>query len=166
MRKILLIVLAVIGMGFVLPSFAVLGNTPSSQYPGAVSPQTIQAGVLQREAEEAAAKNDMTSPTFVIPTNQFNLIGNKDSVTATSAKGGINNVNTLAVQIVRMMMIALSLLCTVLMVAGGIVMATAGGNEDRVSKGKTMLTYSLIGLFVALSSFALISTVGWVLSPA
>ncbi len=100
---------------------------------------------------------------FQISASELNLVGKSDGAAQASTGQGIKNVNVLAAKIVRLAMIALSLVCTVLIVAGGIVMATAGGNEDRVSKGKTMVMYSLVGLFVALSSYAIIAAAGWAL---
>lgn len=130
------------------------------------------------EAEEATAASDsasaaakaasdadpsnMAGKNFTIFTSEVSLLGNQGGPAAT-AHAGIGNINALAKQAVRILMIGLSILCTVMIVAGGIVMATAGGNQDRIGKGKNMLIYSLVGLSVALSSYLLISLTGWLL---
>jgi len=39
------------------------------------------------------------------------------------------------------------------MVAGGIVMLSSGGNDQQAEQGKNMMIYSVVGLIVAFSSF-------------
>jgi hypothetical protein len=136
-------------------------NNDDPYYADAIS-ERAKSDAAEAASAVENAKTDLTSSRFSIKASEFSLIGGKDGP-ATSSNKGLRNVNSLAGQAVKLMMISLSLLCTVLLVAGGIVMATAGGNDERVTKGKTMITYSLIGLFVALSAYALIAAVGWVL---
>ncbi|MBI5595767.1 MAG: hypothetical protein HY928_06725 [Elusimicrobia bacterium] len=122
------------------------------------------AAFAQAQADNAAkaSANDMTSANFTISAGDFNLLRNKNG-TADVTGGGIKNVNSLAARIVRLAMIVLALLCTLIMAAGGMIMTFTSFNEDAKAKGKTMIFYSLVGLFTALSSYALVVTVGWVL---
>ncbi len=98
----------------------------------------------------------MTGTGFTIDSSSFSVIGSRDG---TTFKEGGGNFNAFAARAVKLLMISLALLCTVLIVAGGIWMSVAGGDSDRVSRGKTLVTYALVGLAVALSSYALISLV-------
>jgi len=38
-------------------------------------------------------------------------------------------------------------------VAGGIVLITAGGNDNQLQKGKTIFLYAILGLIIALASY-------------
>jgi hypothetical protein len=48
-------------------------------------------------------------------------------------------------------------------VAGGMIMTFTSFSDKAMEKGKNMVFWSLMGLFTALSSYALVVTVGWVL---
>ena len=79
----------------------------------------------------------MTGTSFTISGSEFSIL--KGNLAGQLTKGG-ENINIFASGAVRLMMIALALLCTVLIVAGGIWMSVAGGDSDRVSRGKTLVT--------------------------
>lgn len=108
------------------------------------------------------ANDDMTSSGFTLSPSGFTLIGEANGP-STKADGGIGNINTLAQSAVSYMMIGLSLLCTVLIVAGGLIMSVAGSDQTQLDKGKSLVKYSLMGLAVALASYLIITTVGWLL---
>lgn len=109
-----------------------------------------------------ASETDMTSANFSISAASFNLIGQKGGTTDVTG-GGIKNVNSLAARIVRLTLLTLSLVCVLLIVGGGIMMTFASFSDETVTKGKTMVVRSLLGLLIALSSYAMVVTVGWVL---
>jgi hypothetical protein len=105
---------------------------------------------------------DLTSTNFSISVGEFSPLAGKEVAAATG--GGITNVNTGAAHVVKIAMIGLALLCVVLIVIGGIRMATSLGKQEHgIEDGKYMIIASLGGLFLALSSYVIISTVGWVL---
>lgn len=47
----------------------------------------------------------------------------------------------------------------VFMIVGGIQILTAYGNEERVSAGKKTMTYAIVGLLVAILSYAIVSII-------
>lgn len=108
-----------------------------------------------------ASESDVTSVNFSINTRDFSLIGNKGGASDISG-GGVRNVNALAVHVVRLLMIGLSLMCTIFIVLGGINLTFTGSEKSRDS-GKRMIVWSIFGLAVALSSYLIVSLVGWVL---
>jgi len=52
-----------------------------------------------------------------------------------------------------------ALLAVVYVMYGGILMLTAGGSEDRVSKGKNAATSAVVGLFLVLISWLIVNTI-------
>ncbi|MBI4812800.1 hypothetical protein HY798_05215 [Candidatus Falkowbacteria bacterium] len=51
------------------------------------------------------------------------------------------------------------ILATVVMMVGGVIWLTAGGNSERISKAKEYIGASLTGLVIALASFLILSTI-------
>ena len=58
----------------------------------------------------------------------------------------------------------IGVLSVVCIVIAGIMYITAAGDEDRVEKAKKMLTYSVIGLAVALLSLVILIAINFVIS--
>lgn len=46
---------------------------------------------------------------------------------------------------------------------GGYLIMTSAGNEDRVKKGRSVITNAIIGLAIILASYGIVKTVTWVL---
>ncbi len=53
-------------------------------------------------------------------------------------------------------------LAFVFMIVGGIQILTAYGNEERVSAGKKTMTYAIVGLLIAILSYAVVSIISGV----
>src|SRR5260221_7881399 len=53
----------------------------------------------------------------------------------------------------------LGLIAVVVIIYGGFLYVTAAGNEEQAGKGKKALTYSIIGILIILSSFAIVNTI-------
>ena len=53
----------------------------------------------------------------------------------------------------------LGLIAVIIIIYGGFTWMTAAGNEERISKAKKILTYSIIGLVVILTSWILVAYV-------
>ena len=48
------------------------------------------------------------------------------------------------------------------MIVGGIQILTAYGNEEKVSAGKKTMTYAIVGLLIAILSYAIVSIISGV----
>ncbi len=57
--------------------------------------------------------------------------------------------------IIRTVLTLLAILFVALMVYGGYLWMTAGGNEESVKKAKTLITNSIIGLAIAFTAYAI-----------
>ncbi|MCF7905827.1 pilin [Candidatus Gracilibacteria bacterium] len=60
--------------------------------------------------------------------------------------------------IVNYVLLFLGILATVMVIYGGFLYVTAGGDDAGAEKGKKILTYAAIGIIVVLVSYALINT--------
>lgn len=61
--------------------------------------------------------------------------------------------------IIRALMAALGLIFFILVIYGGILWMTAAGNDEKITKAKTLLTSAVIGLLIVLSAYAIASYV-------
>lgn len=71
----------------------------------------------------------------------------------TRVKGVIDVANTIATWLLTLV----SSLAVTTLIIGGFLMIISGGDESRLETGKTIFTYSLIGIVVTLSAFGIIS---------
>lgn len=85
-----------------------------------------------------------------------------------AANLGLSNGNGqtpqgMAVTIVRWLMTFLGIVATVMILYGGFVWMTAGGNEDKVGTAKKIIAAGVVGLVIVLAGFAIIT---WVVSTS
>lgn len=50
-------------------------------------------------------------------------------------------------------------------IIGGVYYVTAAGDESQMSSAKTIITYSIIGLFIVVISYSIMKTVGCIINP-
>ncbi len=90
-----------------------------------------------------------------------------DSITSTlgkagegmgaSAAGGVPNKDlpTIVGAAIKVILVLLGIILLVLVIYSGIMWMTAGGNPERVTKAKDMLSQAVIGLGIALAAYAI-----------
>lgn len=79
-----------------------------------------------------------------------------------SAPGGVpsqTNANELLVTIINWLLTILASLSILMIVVAGIMYITSQGDEGRVDKAKGWLTYSIVGLVVALLGYVIVASV-------
>lgn len=69
------------------------------------------------------------------------------------------NPEDVTINAIRWSLGILGLVAVVVILIGGFTWMTAAGNEEKISKAKKILTYSVIGLALILLSFILVSTI-------
>jgi hypothetical protein len=72
---------------------------------------------------------------------------------------GLNDLVNTAVKIANWLLGVAGSLALLMFIYGGIMFLISGGSSERVSKGKTILTNSIIGLAIILLSFLIIGFV-------
>ena len=94
---------------------------------------------------------------FVASDATAQLIQPSDSPTnITGATGGQSSFRTMLRQIIEFFLYFLGLVATIMVIYGGFLYITSGGEDTE--KAKKVLMYSAIGILVILVSFALVNT--------
>ncbi|MCK5060946.1 hypothetical protein KAR28_00180 [Candidatus Parcubacteria bacterium] len=75
------------------------------------------------------------------------------------ASAGDEDIRDTAVGIIQYLLTFLGIIAVGIILYGGFVWMTAGGNEDRVAKAKKIITAGAIGLIIVISAFAITSFV-------
>ncbi|MBU2524777.1 pilin [Patescibacteria group bacterium] len=74
---------------------------------------------------------------------------------ATGAQGNIRN---LIQTMLSFLLGFLGLVAVIMIIYGGILYVTAGGNEENATKGKKILMYAVVGIVIIFISYALVNT--------
>lgn len=69
------------------------------------------------------------------------------------------NPATIAMNIINVLMFATGALAVIFIIVGGIQFATSAGDPKRIEVAKNTITYAVIGLVIAILSFAIVSFV-------
>ncbi len=75
------------------------------------------------------------------------------------ATGGQSSFRELAKTFLNFFLGFLGFLAVIMIIYGGILYVTAGGEQDKVDKGKKIIMYAIVGIVIILLSFAIVSTV-------
>lgn len=73
--------------------------------------------------------------------------------------GGQTGIRGLVLTIVNFALTFLGLLAVIMVIYGGFLYVSSGGNEESVNKAKKILLYAVIGIVVIIVSFALVNTI-------
>lgn len=75
------------------------------------------------------------------------------------ATGGETSARALVLTIVNFFLGFLGLIAVLMIIYGGVLVLTSGGNAEQAGKGKKILLYAAIGIVIILLSFAFVSTI-------
>jgi type IV secretory pathway VirB2 component (pilin) len=107
-------------------------------------------------------------------TGGFFTCGEEEATTFTQFSGGLQppseegydpsltqetNLRDYVVNVVNFILGFLGLVAVIMIIYGGFMYVTAGGQEEQTTKGKKSIMYAIIGIVVILISFALVNTV-------
>ena len=70
-----------------------------------------------------------------------------------------DDVRDMAVTVVKYLITFLGIIAVVIILYGGFVWMTAAGNDDRVSKAKSIIVAGIIGLIIIIAAFAIVNFV-------
>lgn len=88
------------------------------------------------------------------------LIGADDNIDNVKlATGNADSASELIRTIVNYFLFFLGLIATIMVIGGGVMLVTGAGEQEKVDKGKKMITFALVGIIVILLSFVLVKTV-------
>ena len=75
------------------------------------------------------------------------------------ATAGDEDIRDTTVDIIKYLLTFLAIIAVIMILYGGFMWMTAGGNEDRVAKAKKVITSGAIGLIIILAAFAIVTFV-------
>ena len=76
------------------------------------------------------------------------------------------NLERLVANIIKMFLYLMAMLFLCIIVAGGYVWLTAGGNEEKVKKAKSLLINGTIGVVIIFAAYAIVMFIGQMVSDA
>lgn len=110
-------------------------------------------------AVAAAGLLSLCAPTSVAAVNYNDTQGAKQFEAFVGKEGAdfgqAKDPRQIAAEIIRAFLVLLGTLMLVYMVYAGYLIMTAGGDEDRVNKGKHIIKNTIIGLALILSAYAI-----------
>lgn len=77
------------------------------------------------------------------------------SDTAFAQTAGVSNVENFIRSIITVFAGLAGLVATLFLVAGGFIYITSSGNPERLDRGKSTITYALIGLAITIGAFVI-----------
>lgn len=80
-------------------------------------------------------------------------------------KEGTSGGNTVQLlrKIARFLLIAISTMAVLFIIVGGFLMAISGGDTDRSTKGRTIITYNIQALIISMLAYGIIQFVIWII---
>lgn len=70
-----------------------------------------------------------------------------------------NDVRDMAVVIIKYLITFIGIIAVIIILYGGFIWMTAGGNDDRVTKAKNIIIAGVIGLIIVIAAFAIVNFV-------
>lgn len=72
---------------------------------------------------------------------------------------GDSDIMQVFLRVINWLLLVVSLVAVIIIIVAGLTMAFSGGNESRATRGKSMLFSAIIGLVLALTSFAIVNLI-------
>lgn len=79
--------------------------------------------------------------------------------TGTADKIDLKGKDSLVTQVVNMLLWAVGIVAVVMIIVGGLKYMTAGGDSNKITSAKNTILYAVIGLVVAIFSYAIVAFV-------
>lgn len=95
-----------------------------------------------------------------VPAFAQGLISPGDSPTKISeATGGQGSARQLVLTILNFFLGFLGLLAVIMIIYGGVLYISAGGEQTKIDNGKKIIMYAIVGIVIILLSFAIVNTI-------
>ena len=95
---------------------------------------------------------------LAVPVASFAQVTIKQSVGTTFALGTADLESTV-IQIVQWVLGLLGLIAVIMIIYGGFIWLTAGGNEDKIGSAKRIISAAVVGLIIVLLAWAIVTFV-------
>ena len=109
---------------------------------------------MRKKSLLSLALSTLTSFAIASSVHAINVKNNMDDL-KTNVGFGDNNPIEILTSLVALVLGFLGLIAVIIILIAGFLWMTAGGNDDRVKKAKTMMVQGLIGLIIVLSAYGI-----------
>lgn len=122
----------------------------------------------EESAEAAKAEKEETTATKSIENFNVNkyLTVNNQQAQYLNEKDGTSSVTKIILRAIDLLIKLLGSVAMVIVIIGGLVLITAGSNEQSNDRAKEILQYGILGVVIALSAFIIITFINSFLSVA
>ncbi|MDA2935752.1 hypothetical protein MYX06_00825 [Patescibacteria group bacterium AH-259-L05] len=92
---------------------------------------------------------------FIIATPAFAQLEQLRNVAGEAGLGTETDVPTLVGRMVKVVLQLLGLILVVLLIVGGFMWMTSGGNEEKIKKAKGIITSAVVGLIIVILAYTI-----------
>lgn len=131
-------------------------DTSDVQYQEGTGGDNIQ--VDDAKVRENAVKDSSSFNVFDI----LSIDADHESTTAADLQAeadakGTSPIGLIILKAINIMMLLIGTFAFIMIIIGGVIFATAGGEESSIDRGKAILSQSIIGLVVAFMSYMIVA---------
>ena len=108
---------------------------------------------------------DNETPSVVIASPIKDGIDKSKTTTGMSDEGSDADVNNIVQTIITILIWLVGVLAVIMIIYGGIIYTTSGGDPGKVKKGKDTIIYGIVGLIIAILAFVIVNFVINVVTP-
>lgn len=99
----------------------------------------------------------LAAPTFL--REIIEIMGGNKGLTSTSDIDSAIRIKQIAINVLNLLLSVVGIVAIISLVAGGAMYLTSYGDEKRIETGKSIVTYSIIGIAVAIGSLVIVRQV-------
>ena len=91
--------------------------------------------------------------------NVFKNCNGSSSVVCAETKAGGSKTSSLVQSIINLLLYAVGIISVIMIIVGGIKYTTSNGDASKITSAKNTILYAVVGLVVAIMSFAIVNLV-------
>jgi len=99
----------------------------------------------------------IAAPTFLKQIKE--TLGGGSGADANAMINGALTIKDVAIQVLNFLLSVVGIIAIISLIVGGIMYLTSYGDEERIEKAKTMVTYSIIGIVIAFGAVVIVTQI-------
>ncbi len=109
---------------------------------------------------------DIAAPSLVAATPIKDGIDKSKTTTGMGNQGSDADVNNVIQTIITILIWLVGVLAVIMIIYGGILYTTSGGDPAKIKKGKDTIVYGIVGLIIAILAFVIVNFVINAVNPS